>query len=275
MSTYFSERNSDRLIGKPAPTTSEQSPLIISIHVPKAAGTTFSRYLLNVFPDGVLRDYEPITPQVAEVFDSCFKWLNSQPTGDRRIWLISYGILKCKKLLAEKGIRVIQGHFDINKYLGIFPDATYVTWLREPLERALSQYNFFKRTLMDPPDPINSLIFEGKLTFEDWMTQPVNINLQQQFTGSDLSKFKFVGIAEEFERSLSIFRRLAGLEQEQFDLETTPENVNPDKSINRTYDELDHKTRARFLELNHLDLAMYRAAVQRLGTMESDLSVGC
>ena len=263
------------MIPKPAPTASEHS-LIISVHVPKAAGTTFSRYLLNVYPDGVLRDYEPITPQVAELFDTCFNWVNvTQPIGDRRVRLISYGILKCKKLISQRGIRVIHGHFDINKYLGIFPDATYVTWLREPLERALSQYNFFKRTLMDPPDPINSLIYEGKLTFEEWMTQPVNINLQQQFTGSDLSKFKFVGIAEEFERSLSIFRRLAGLEQEQFDLDTTPENVNPDKSINRNYEELDNRTRARFLELNHLDLAMYRAAVQRLGTMESELRVGC
>jgi hypothetical protein len=259
---------------KADPATPGQNSLIISVHVPKAAGTTFSRYLLNAFPDGVLRDYEPITPEVAELFDTSFSWLNSQLTGDGRTRLISYGILKCKKLVAERGIRVIHGHFNIDKYLGIFPDATYVTWLRDPLERALSQYNFFKRTLMDPPDLVNSLIYEGKLPFEEWMTLPVNINLQQQFTGPDLSKFKFVGIAEQFERSLSIFRKLVGLEHERFDLETTPENVNPDKSIRRSYDELDSGTRALFLELNYLDQAMYSDAVEQLDQMESDLRGG-
>ena len=253
------------MIGKPDPGSPEQSPLIISVHVPKAAGTTFSRYLLNAFPDGVLRDYEPITPQVAELFDTCFNWLNSQPRGDRRVRLISYGILKCKKLLAQRGIRVIHGHFDIDKYLGVFPDATYVTWLRDPLDRALSQYNFFKRTLMDPPEPMNSLVYEGKLPFDEWMTQPVNINLQQRFIGSDLSKYQFVGIAEDFERSLLIFRKLAGLEEKEFDFELRPENVNPEKSINQSYNELDQKTRSRFIELNQLDFTLYRDAVKRLG----------
>lgn len=259
----------DRLIRTPTPTPSRQFPLIISVHVPKAAGNTFSRYLLNVFKDGVLRDYGSTTPQVEELFDSCFEWVKcAQPNVHSRIRLISYGILDYKKLLDQKGIRVIHGHFYINKYLGIFPDATYVTWLREPLQRALSQYNYFKRRLMVPPDPTNILIYEGKLSFEEWMTRPASINLQQQFTGSDLSKFKFVGIAEEFERSLSIFRKLVNLEEKQFDFDVKPENVNPDKPVNQSYDELDQKTRSRFIELNHLDLAIYRAAVQRLGMME-------
>src|SRR5688572_15787903 len=260
----------NRSIRKPPSTPSGQNSLIISIHVPKAAGTTFSQYLLDVFPDGVLRDYEPITPEASELFDSCFKWVNgkTQLNGDAKVRLISYGILDYKRLLDERGIPIIHGHFDINKYVGIFPDATYVTWLREPLQRALSQYNFFKRILMVPPDPANILIYEGKLSFEEWMTQPDKINLQHRFIGSDLSKFKFVGIAEEFERSLSIFRKLAGLERKRFDLVVKPENVNPDKPMDQRYDELDRKTRARFFKLNHLALVMYRAAVERLDTME-------
>ena len=265
----------DRVIRRPRATSSQQPSLIISLHVPKAAGTTFSRYLLNVFPDGVLRDYGPTTPQVGELFNSCFTWGKwAQLSGDTKVRVISYGILNYKKVLAERGIRVIHGHFNLDKYLGIFPEATYVTWLRDPLDRAMSQYNFFKRTLMDPPDPINNLIYEGKLPFEEWMTQPDNINLQQRFTGPDLTKFKFVGIAEDFERSLAIFRKLAGLEQKQYDLDTTPENVNPHKPVNNTYDELDRRTRSRFIDLNQLDLAMYRSAVQRLRRMESDLNFG-
>jgi hypothetical protein len=55
---------------KADPASPGQNSFIISVHVPKAAGTTFSRYLLNVFPEGVLRDYEPITPEVAELFDT-------------------------------------------------------------------------------------------------------------------------------------------------------------------------------------------------------------
>lgn len=243
--------------------------MIISIHVPKTAGTTFAQYLFKAFPDGVLRDYGPDTVEVSELFSSSFENITSiKQGGDFDVRLVSEGILKCKSLLSQRGIQVIHGHFDINKYLGIFPEATYVVWLREPLERALSHYHFYKRVLTSPPDPTNRLIYEGKLTFEQWMFLPDNINFHHRLTGGDLSRFKFVGIAEEFDRCLSVFRQLAGLDQKDFDFDTPPENVNPEKLIDESY-EVDHKIKSRFIELNRPDMALYRDAVKRWSMIEN------
>jgi hypothetical protein len=239
-------------------------PMIISVHIPKTAGTTFAQYLLRAFPDGVLSDYGSETPDVSEVFESCFKNItNFREDGEFQIRLISEGILKCKRLLAQRGIQVIHGHFDIYKYLGIFPEATYVVWLREPLERALSHYHFHRRVLITPHDPTNRLVYEGQLSFEEWMHLPDVINLQFRLVMGDLSRFQFVGIAEQFKHCLSDFGRIAGLEQNQWDSEIPPENINPEKRIDEKY-EIDEQVRSRFIELNHRDIALYRAAVERL-----------
>ena len=95
--------------------------MIISIHIPKTAGTTFAHFLRRSFPDGVLGDYGAETPDVNELFESCSKNItNIKEDGEFQIRLISEGILKCKSLLVERGIQVIHGHFDLNKYSGFF-----------------------------------------------------------------------------------------------------------------------------------------------------------
>jgi len=80
--------------------------MIISIHIPKTAGTTFAHFLRRSFPDGVLGDYGAETPDVNELFESCSKNItNIKEDGEFQIRLISEGILKCKSLLVERATR--------------------------------------------------------------------------------------------------------------------------------------------------------------------------
>lgn len=232
--------------------------MIISVHVPKTAGTTFMHYLQKSFPGGVLGDYGEDT-QVSYLFDSCFDDLaGANKPGQSQLSLVSEGILKCRRAVVEKGIQVIHGHFGITKYLGVFPDATYVVWLRHPLERTLSEYYHHKRFADSP----YWAIYDRELTFEQWMAIDWHVNLQHRLTNGDLSKFHFVGISEEFDESLSEFSRLVGVAENGADLHISPVNINPEKEIHRNY-EVGNETRERFIELNQLDMALYGDAVDR------------
>lgn len=243
--------------------------MIISIHVPKTAGTTFAQYLYKAFPRGVLLDYGPSTMEVSDLIDSCFETVpGSNREENPEVRLESNGLLKCRSLLSESGIQVIHGHIDINKYLPIFPDATYVVWLREPLQRALSHYHFHKRALAGVHDKTNRRVYEGELNFEQWMALEENINFQYRLTNGDLSKFQFIGVAEEFQRCCSIFKESYAINHTGFDVDIPPENVNPEKVINERYG-VDDRMRSRFTELNHLDMSLYRNATKRLPMIET------
>lgn len=238
--------------------------MIISIHIPKTAGTTFRNYLHKVFDGGVLHDYGLDAPELNDLFDSSFPDIATiRDKGYFDIRLLSEGILEFKQALRSRRIRAIHGHFDINKYLGIFPRATYLVWLRDPLERALSHYQFLQRILSDPTDETNSSIYYGRLSFDDWMLRPENINLQYRLTLGDLTRFHFVGITEQFDRSLSVFRKIAGLDQKSFDFPAWPENVNPRKRLKARY-KTSKQTREQFTELNQADIVLYNEAVARV-----------
>lgn len=107
-------------------------PLYIFLHVMKCAGTTISRHLTeNLETDKVLLLYERSNPDCQ----------------DRAS--IRNKILTLPRA-ARDNIRIIFGH---NVYYGIhkfFPDreARYVTFLREPLDRTFSHYNF-EVTMLD------------------------------------------------------------------------------------------------------------------------------
>lgn len=102
-----------------------KKPLYIFLHIPKCAGTTMRHILLENFGNRVILSYE---------------WSNYD-FQNKKV-LKSY-IRSLSKLKREK-IRFIIGH---NVYYGIhelFPDreCRYVTFLRNPIERTISDYNF-------------------------------------------------------------------------------------------------------------------------------------
>lgn len=55
----------------------------------------------------------------------------------------------------------IHGHFKASKYDGRIPQATKVTWLRDPVERVVSHYNYWKRTPTSKHSVCRALHREG------------------------------------------------------------------------------------------------------------------
>lgn len=157
---------------------SKNSVELISIHVPKTAGTAFTRLLLRVYgPEGVFLDY-PYEKDYQRQF-------------------MKEG---------EPKVKVIHGHFPGAKYQNKFPDAKRIIWLREPVKFLISYYCFnkvFKRTMF------YDLLQKKNLSFLEFAEIPENQNLMSLYLRDmKLEDFFFVGIQEFFEEDLKRLKKL-------------------------------------------------------------------
>ena len=109
--------------------------MLISCHIPKTAGIGFATALGEVFGDRFLWDESCATVIEAMNRDNRVP-LNSVPVR----WLDQY------ERPNLRGLRCVHGHFPLRKYLPLAFDLAnvFVVWLREPLERQISQYYYWK-----------------------------------------------------------------------------------------------------------------------------------
>lgn len=242
--------------------------MIISLHIPKTAGTTFRAYLEAAFPGGVLLDYARTEPDMRRRFTACSESEYSAAVACGNKYNLPQspeGIASFKRIAEAGRVRVIHGHFRRARYIAIYPDGDYITWVREPLARARSHFLFHRRILANPNDAENVLIHTGKLAFRDWLENPEHINEQYRFTScGKLEKFKFVGLVEEFAAGIALFNRIFGIAGV-----TRPNarrNANPDKG---TDNEIDPTTAARFKALNAADYDLYRRVREQYQPLKS------
>lgn len=234
--------------------------MIISIHIPKTAGTTFRVYLETLFPGDVLMDYPRTTRALIRRFMSYAQKADPvAAAGDFRLPRSAEGIARFRQLLDADGIRVIHGHFWRGRYSMIYPDGDYIVWIRDPLARARSHYLYHHRAILSHNDKENVAIHDGKLSFQEWIERPNHINQQYKFTGGGaLDKFKFVGLVEEFDASIALFNRVFGIDAARRPAKRLNTNPNKDTSVN-----LDPATVARFKVLNAADYDLYARVRER------------
>lgn len=205
--------------------------LIVSLHIPKTAGTSFSDVLQRAYPDQVAFFYRE----------------NNKLTHPK---LKDRNRLRDPELLKEledDGIRIIHGHAPGRWFLRSIRDQKrYWTWLRDPVERVISAYYYQlqrKAIGRDVKDDIGG-------TLEQYARSEDNQNGQSRvLTGLDLSKMGFVGITERFDESLA----LLGFEEHQ---------PNKPRRRNKTKPEVDPALKALIAELNAADIALYQQAVR-------------
>jgi hypothetical protein len=204
--------------------------MIVSVHVPKSAGTSFRRVLEEV----------------------C----------GARIWF-NYGTIfsreQAKADLVPAGTKFIHGHFLADAFDDLFPDRRLVTWVRDPVERLLSNYHHFLRS-PDMRDDCCRALLERKLDLRqfadlEWMRNYTAHYLANKPVGA----FAFVGIAERFEESIRLFCESFGFR----DATRIPrDNTNPERA-GEAY-ALSPEDRAYIRERNAGDLAWYAEASARL-----------
>lgn len=204
---------------------------IISVHIPKTAGTTFGQILAQVYDDSrVFFD----NPQL-----HC---INDLPAIDTNI-------------------RAIHGHFPVGKYAGHFPSAKRIVWLRHPIHRLLSHYFYLKSfSEVHNNDPIHRLVLEQQISVVEFAQQVGMFNVLAGFTyGLPLTDFYFVGIQEYFLEDLSALKEM--LEWSEFGVARF--NSNPHQEYaQRSQDMLsDRKTMIQLETILKAELDLYESAL--------------
>lgn len=203
--------------------------MIVSVHIPKCAGTSFAHFLGDVFKEGLCLHYPDQS-------------LPTPPLGE----------------IITPATRVIHGHFFADRFDTMIPTISYATWLRHPVDRLISHYEHSLRS-PDPRDGCAMAVKEQKLDIVgfarmDWMRN----QMSRYLAGKPLSAFAFVGVSEYFDRSLATFCAQFGLTYPAY-VPAVNKNPAPASKTKPTEDQ-----RRTLLELNALDVALYEAAVIRL-----------
>ena len=152
---------------------------------------------------------------------------------------------------------VIHGHFyysEIRRFIG--PEDDLITWLRQPVDRVVSNYFFFKAGLDNPfrnPSQYLKNYHRKKETLLEYARKEENQNRMQKFlAGSALEDFAFIGILENLEGSLF----------ELSNLYDKPMSAIPKLNIGRRRgSEIDDSTRRTIEGLNEMDMALYNQVV--------------
>lgn len=215
--------------------------MVVSIHVPKCAGTSFRNILSDQFSSRLWLNY-----------GSIFTAADFRPE------------------LIPESTACIHGHFLGDAFDSVVPRSRYMTWVRHPVDRVVSNYYHCLRS-PDLRDDCCRRLHEEKLSLRafaelDWMQ-----NLATRYlAGKAVETFDFVGIAERFDESLLLLGRAFGW--------ATPpcgprENTNPAR-LTPSYP-LSSADYNHLLTLNPLDLAFYRTACARLDDALKVAAAGC
>lgn len=169
--------------------------MILSVHIPKTAGTSLRQGFAAAYGDRLMLDYDNDRPLSTGVPQAWRRWRHRRAV--RRRW---------PALVARYA--VIHGHFQATKYAFAGGSARFACFLRDPATQGPSLYAHFKRH----PDPANTL--SQKLVRADWsletfLRQPEVAGLYDLFLdGVPLEAFAFVGITERYAESIALFNRI-------------------------------------------------------------------
>lgn len=173
------------------------------------------------------------------------------------------------KSLSHKHVSCIQGHFPFGVHQYFPNPSTYITMLREPTKRIISEYYFIR----DNPRH-NQYQIVNSISLEDYHLQTQHMNLQTRLlsgqidnplTNKDLEKakeniekyFSVVGITEMFNESIDLMKRKFNWKNIHYRKQNVTKKKPP-------IDKLPAKTISSIKENNHFDIDLYHFAKQIL-----------
>jgi hypothetical protein len=200
--------------------------LIVFVHIPKTAGSSFRLAAERQFgPEALLFDYGPEAAQTSSLVKH---WIYERQDSEG-----------FRRAVDGGSFRFLSGHFNRDKYADL-PGARFVTWLRDPVDRLWSSFRHWRRHQG----------FEGEFT--EFLEQPRRQNQQARILGGRLEGLSFVGLTERYASDLALFNAAFGT-----DFWMLRANEAPPGDSERPSDEEVAYARA----LNDRDQALYEAAL--------------
>jgi hypothetical protein len=213
---------------------------LLSLHIPKTAGTSFRNILKEVYDENAVVRFD----------------INEK--GETRLNQDVY----TKKKLPEA--RVIHGHFvydDIKSLFDLPTDIQKITWLRNPVERVISNYFYLEsrlKTLLNEEQNNLNILSKMQRSLIEYARDDINRNRQSKFlTGITLEEFDFVGIQEDFENDLVEISKALNWER-------LPNAVYQNKTPVKK-NVIDFETIQEIERLNQEDVELYKKALNLRG----------
>jgi hypothetical protein len=159
----------------------------------------------------------------------------------------------------------VYGHFVVAKYLSRrgdrwnkLPGFQYVTFVREPLQRAVSQYYYLLESDA-PHDPVVARLQRDAVSLAEFLVDPFFANMQSRYLyGLPVHAFDVVGVVEEMELSVALLERVIPACGR---LLLTHENKTVAKPLHEIEQTLTPQLISMFYALNTQDVVLYRTAL--------------
>jgi hypothetical protein len=153
----------------------------VFLHVPKTGGTAVRTALVRGCRDRrVLFDYGAAEKQTTPALREALYGDGREGDGER-----------LRRHLDDRRGLLLVGHFKAAKYWDAFHPESFVTFLRDPIDRLISEYNHYveRRGLATPIEEfLDTTLFRRHVTY--------------LFRGVDPAEFGFVGFTETFEEDM-------------------------------------------------------------------------
>ena len=219
------------------------------MHIPKAAGTSMRHMLSASLPTATkVFDYGTDTATLIAVQRATMDAPGGDTNGSTMLGDIidafAADIQTPEKIIAlrseaPRGQRfLVSSQRPVRHWSGAFHPASVVTFLRDPVDRVVSNFRMHVRQKR----------FTG--SFAEFYESPNQINAQsRQLSGTDLRDLGFIGLFELMPDMLKALSRHLGVEL----------RMRHDKGAGRSpRPTIDQAARARILALNEDDLCLYR-----------------
>jgi Sulfotransferase family len=186
--------------------------MILSIHIPKTAGTSFGALLQARLGQRLLLDYGD------------WAGFSSPKAQERRALAAALARDQCVD--HSRRYDAIHGHFSADKYRDLFENSRFVAFFRNPYQQTLSNYYYILRN-PQIDHPAVWQLHEQKMSLMDFISWNEVGNPQSKILGSiDLEQIDVVGITEKFSEGVALFNATLG-----YSLPTKRlENLNPDRT---------------------------------------------
>ncbi|MDQ2067253.1 sulfotransferase family 2 domain-containing protein [Xinfangfangia sp. CPCC 101601] len=205
----------------------EPQQRMFSVHIPKTGGTTFQTVLGQEFGARLVLDYDLPREEVNR--------------------LIGGGDAFC-----------IHGHFRLEKYADV-GDATYVTWMRDPIDRLISWYNFWSNYRF-PDHMLWRHVHYGQMDFLTFAKLKfIQDEQSRYFSGRSLDDFAFVGVTELFSEGMELFRDQFNISCDLANLPRLRDSGKFRKLFDRS--QLSRKELAILYDAHGVDTQLYHQAV--------------
>jgi hypothetical protein len=219
--------------------------MLISVHMPKTAGTSFTASLRGHFGDRLALAYNDRPLHQAA-------WRRNGQAASRAL------ANRLRRPLDTR-IECVHGHFlpIAFRWARFSSPVQYVTWLRDPVQRLVSHYEHWRRE-PDPPasDTLHHRMLEENWSFEEFAFRPELRNVYSGFLwGFPVERFDFIGISEDYDTELGAFgQRVLGAH-----LNSARERENPDRAGDGY--EIDPALRRRIEDFHAADVNLYARAL--------------